>query len=149
MDNLKNTLDLTGSIIANFNNVILILIFTARIYNYPRVEYWLGILFILTIIPFIFILVNSFSMERPVLYYIQLILVIIFIIVELLLDYILKINFRNSSGLVIPYLILFYASFGGMIGVASRSGKGWTIITIISFLIMTASSLIMHFKTST
>ena len=149
MDDLKNTLDLTGSIIANFNNVILILIFTARIYNYPRVEYWLGILFILTIIPLIFILGNSFSMERALIYYIQLILMIIFIIVELLLDYILKINFRNNSEILIPYLILFYASFGGMIGVASRSGKGWTIITIISFLIMTAASLTMHFKTST
>ena len=149
MDDLKNTLDLTGSIIANFNNVILILIFAARIYHYPRVEYWLGILFILTIIPLIFILANSLSMERPLLYYIQLILVIFFIVVELLLDYILQINFRNNSEILIPYLILFYAPFGGMIGVASRSGKGWTIITIISFLIMTAASLTMHFKTST
>ena len=70
-----------------------------------------------------------------------------FIIVELVLDYILKVNFRKNRAIVIPYLTLFYASLGGMIGIAGHSGNVWSIITVVTFLLMTAMSLIMHFKT--
>jgi len=72
-----------------------------------------------------------------------------FIFVEFLLDYLLKLNFRQNQNYVIPFLILFYASLGGMIGIASHSGKQWTVITVITFLLMVTVSLIMHFKTNT
>jgi len=143
----KDSINLIGSVIANINNILLIAIFVARIYQYPKIEYWLGVLFILSIIPLILIFLKSFEFNRAGLYYVQLILMMSFIILELLLDYLLKIDFRQNRAFVIPYLTLFYASLGGMIGVASQSGKQWTIITVITFLLMTASSLFMHFKT--
>ena len=143
----KHSIDLLGSIIANVNNILLIGIFLARVYKYPKIEYWLGIIFILSIIPLTLMFLKSFAFNREGLYYMQLILMMSFIVLELILDYLLKIDFRQNRAVLIPYVTLFYASSGGMIGVASHSGKQWITITVMTFLLMTAASLVMHFKT--
>ena len=92
---------------------------------------------------------KAFEISQPFIYFLQLGLMICFIIVELILDYILKLEFRQNQAIVIPYVTLFYASFGGMIGIASHSGKFWMLITVISFFVMVALSLLMHFYTGT
>jgi hypothetical protein len=143
----KNNINLLGALIANLNNILLIAIFIARINRYPKTEYWLGLIFILSVFPLVYIFVKSFEFDRTNLYYIQLILMISFIIVELLLDYILKIDFRQNNTLLIPYAILFYASLGGMIGIAGQSGKQWTIITVVTYFIMVYFSWFAHYKT--
>lgn len=56
-----------------------------------------------------------------------------YLVVEFMLDYVLKFEFRQSQRLVIPYVMLFFAGTGGMIGVASHAGKSWYIVTIVSF----------------
>jgi hypothetical protein len=61
---------------------------------------------------------------------------IVFIIVEFLVDWYPKIEFRNNLIIVIPYVMLFFGATGGMIGVASLAGKRWTAVTVLSFLIM-------------
>lgn len=145
----KEHIDLLGSILANINNILLTGIFIARLYKQPKIEYWLGVIFIVSIIPLLLMLLRSFEIERSFLYHVQLILIILFILIEFFLDYILKIEFRHNILHLIPYLTLFYASFGGMIGVAGHSGKIWLAITVSTFLIMTTVSLIVHFRTGT
>ena len=145
----KYSVNLLGAIIANINNILLTFLFATRIYKYPKIEHWLGIIFMLSIIPLILMLIKAFETNRDILYFIQLFLMISFIVVEFLLDYLLKIDFRQNRNIVIPYVIIFYASFGGMIGIASHCGKQWTVITVITFLLMTTASLIMHFNTNT
>lgn len=140
-------LNLAGSVIAISNNLLLSAIFLARIFRFKKTEYLLGIIFILSAVPLIFILIKSIELNRALLYYIQLILMLCFIVTELILDYLLKIEFRKDSNIVIPYIVLFYASTGGMIGVAGYGGKLWGIIAIFTFLIMVTLSLFMHFKT--
>ncbi len=39
-----------------------------------------------------------------------------------------------TSGLVIPYIILFYAGTGGMIRVAGLAGRAWHNVAVSSFL---------------
>jgi len=143
----EESIDLMGSIVANVNNLLLIGIFLLRIYKLNKVEYWLGILFILTLIPLTVMFINAFQTDRSILYFFQLILMMSFIIAELFLDYILKIEFRKNRAFVIPYVTLFYASLGGMIGIAGHGGSVWSMATIITFLLMTTFSLIMHHKT--
>jgi len=145
----KESVNLLGSVVANINNILLTFLFLARIYKYPKIEYWLGIVFMLSIVPITYMLIKAIESKRAILYFVQLSLMIIFIVVEFLLDYLLKLDFRQNQNYVIPFLILFYASFGGMIGIASHSGKQWIVITVITFLLMTTVSLIMHFKTNT
>lgn len=145
----KESINLLGAVIANVNNLLLAVIFFARLYKLEKLEYWLGILFISTILPLIFMFIKSFGSDRAGIYYIQLLLMIAFIIAELLLDYIFKIDFRQNRNIVIPYITLFYASLGGMIGIASNAGKPWPLVTAVSFLFVTALSLFVHFRTGT
>ena len=70
-----------------------------------------------------------------------------FIILELLLDYIFKVDFRHTKWMAISYAMFFFASTGGMIGIASQAGKSWSISAVILFLIMAALAFIQRAKT--
>jgi hypothetical protein len=45
------------------------------------------------------------------------------LIVETILDHGLKIDFRHIRWMVISYVVLFFASTGGMLGVATNAGR--------------------------
>ncbi len=127
---------LVQAIVANLINVLVITVFIARLSHRPKIEYWLGIALISTLIPLTYLFITAVGFKRPFLYFIQIGLMITYLVVELLLDYVLKVNFRQNQGVVIPYVMLFFAGTGGMIGVANHAGKVWTVVTVISFLIM-------------
>lgn len=124
-----------------------ILIFIFRLLGFSRIEHWIGMVFILTSLPIIFLLVKADEFHRPMIYYIQLGVMLTFILIELFLDYILKVDFRNTRWLVISYATLFFAATGGMIGIASLSGKSYSIISIILFFIMTFLAFFQRVKT--
>jgi hypothetical protein len=128
--------NLVGAIAANLINVLVIAVFIARLSNRPKIEYWLGIALISSLVPLAYLFITAFGFRRPFLYFIQIGLMITYLVVELLLDYIFKVDFRQNQGIVLPYVMLFFAGTGGMIGVASHAGKVWTVVTVISFLIM-------------
>jgi hypothetical protein len=77
----------------------------------------------------------------------QISIMIFYLFVELLLDYILKINFRSNRLIVVSYVTLFFAGTGGMIGIASHAGKIWTAGAIGLFLIMAILTFVQHSKT--
>jgi len=136
MTNSAQVSNIIGAVLANLINILVIFIFIARLGNRPKIEYWFGIILTLSIVPLTYLFITAIGFKRPLLYFIQIGLMIIYLVVELMLDYILKIEFRQTQRIVIPYVMLFFAGTGGMIGVASNAGKVWTILTIISFLIM-------------
>ena len=70
-----------------------------------------------------------------------------FIIIELFLDYIFKVDFRNTRWMTVTYVMLFFAGTGGMIGIASQAGKVWAILAIILFFIMTTLAFVQRAKT--
>lgn len=63
---------------------------------------------------------------------------------EALLDYILKVDFRNIKWLLIGYVMLFFAGTGGMLGVASKAGGIWGISAIILFIIMAVMTFVQR-----
>ena len=133
---LINRVNLYGAITANVINISTILIFVARLLEKPEIGHWIGIIIQFTIIPLFYLLYAARSLNRARIYYIQVSLMIVFIIVEFLVDWYPKIEFRNNLLIVIPYVMLFFGATGGMIGVASLAGKRWTAVTVLSFLIM-------------
>jgi len=139
--------NIVGAIVANLINVFVIAVFIARLSNKPKIEYWFGIIVILGIIPLTYLLITAIDIKRPLLYFVQISLMIGYLVVELMLDYILKVDFRQNQKIVIPYIMLFFSGTGGMIGVASHAGKVWIIVTVISFLIMTILSFVQHYIT--
>ena len=131
-----NRINLSGAILANVINISTISIFIARLLGKPEIGHWIGIIILFSIIPLFYLLYSAISLNRATIYYIQVGLMIVFIIVEFLVDWFPKIGFRNNLSIVIPYVMLFFGGTGGMIGVASLAGKRWTVGTVISFLIM-------------
>jgi len=142
-----NKLNLIGAYLAIFILLTSSLIFIFRLTHQQIAEYWTGMAFVLTAIPIVYLIYSSTNFERPTLYYIQLGLMLGFIIVELFLDYILKVDFRQTKWMVIPYVMIFFAGTGGMIGIASQAGKSWTLLSIILFLIMTVLAFIQRART--
>lgn len=133
-----------GAITAVLINVLLIALFIARLDHRPKIEYWLGVAIILGLFPLSYLFITGVLARRPLLYFIQVGLMMAYLIVEVLVDYILKIEFRQVGRLVIPYVTLFFAAAGGMIGVASRAGKIWMIAAVLSFFAMTILSLVQR-----
>jgi hypothetical protein len=88
--------------------------------------------------------VKAPQLQRPILYYIQVGCMLAWLIVEALLDYILKVDFRHVRWIVISYVVLFFAGSGGMLGVAANAGRGWSITAIILFLIMAALTFVQR-----
>jgi hypothetical protein len=139
-----NRINLCAAILANVINISTISIFIARLLGEPEIGHSIGIIILLSIIPLSYLLYSAISLKRPRIYYIWVGLMVIFIIVDFLVDWFPKIDFRDNLLIVIPYVMLFFGATGGMIGVASLAGKKWAIVTITSFLIMAVLAFIQR-----
>ncbi len=136
--------NLLGAIVTVAFYISAILVFIFRLLGKPQYGHWIGYFELLLAIPMIFLLLKAPQLERPVLYYIQICCMLAWLIVEALLDYILKVDFRNVRWMVIGYVVLFFAGTGGMLGVASNTGRGWSIPAIILFLIMAVLTFVQR-----
>jgi hypothetical protein len=136
--------DLLGAFVAIAFYVSAILVFLFRLAGKPRFEYWIGCAEFLMSIPMVYLLIKAPQLERPILYYIQLGLMLVWLVVELILDYVLKINFRQIRWMVVSYVILFFSGTGGMLGVASNAGRGWSVIAGILFIIMAVLTFVQR-----
>jgi hypothetical protein len=102
---------------------------------------------ILNAIPLTYLLLTANHFQKPPIYYIQIETMIGILIIELFLDYVYKIEFRNVKWMIIIYLIFLFGGTGGMIEIASQAGKVLTIVAILLFFIMTILTFIQHAKT--
>ena len=139
--------NLVGAVVAILVYVLTILVFSARLSGSSRTEHWLGLMLILLALPLVYLLIVAGGHARPPLYYVQLSLMLLYLLVELLLDYVLKLDFRSVRWMVISYVTLFFAGTGGMIGVASQAGKPWTVSAVVLFLLMAALAFFQRAKT--
>ena len=128
--------NLLGAVTAIAFFVSAILVFAFRLLGKNQYENWIGYFEFLLAIPLIYLLTRAPQLGRPALYYIQIACMLAWLILEALLDHILKIDFRNVQWMVIGYVVLFFAGTGGLLGIASNAGRAWKIPAIILFLIM-------------
>ena len=140
---LENT-NLLGAITAVAFFVSAILVFVFRLLGKPQYGHWIGYFEFLLAIPLIFLLIQAPHLGRPPLYYIQIGCMLAWLVVEALLDYIMKVDFRNVRWMLISYVVLFFAGTGGMLGVAAIAGRGWGIPAIILFLIMAVLTFVQR-----
>lgn len=138
---------LLGAIVGISILCLCILIFIFRLAGLKSVESWLGILVILAGIPLVYLLLTAPRLDRPAIYYIQIGLMLLYLVIELLLDYLFRLDFRHTRWMTVSYVTLFFAATGGMIGVISLAGKTWTILAVALFLVMAALSIYQRAKT--
>jgi len=136
--------NLLGAVTAIAFFVSAILVFVFRLLGKPQYGHWIGYFEFLLAIPLIYLLIQAPRLERPALYYIQIACMLAWLLVEALLDHILKVDFRQVRWIVISYVVLFFAGTGGMLGVASNAGRGWSISAIILFLIMAVLTFVQR-----
>jgi hypothetical protein len=141
---MEEKLDLMGAIIALIIYISSILVFTSRLVGRVQLGEWFGIPLMLTAFPLIYLLLKAPQLDRPGLYYLQISLMLLWILVEFLLDYVVKIDFRQTRWVVISYVVLYFAGIGGMVGVAANAGRVWTISAGILFLITAALAFIQR-----
>jgi hypothetical protein len=128
------TVDLVVFLCANLFNLLITGIMLSRPFGLARLEYILGIIDLLLIIPLSVAVVLNFLAGRDWWTYVLPVVLIAFLIVELLLDYVLQIPFRETR-LLWPYLALFYISAWMMIGYTFLVGKPYGFITLITYFI--------------
>jgi hypothetical protein len=86
--------------------------------------------------PLAYLVLKVPGSDRPVLYYIQIGLMLLWLIILFLVDFVYTYDFRQTRWMVISYVVLAFAGMGGMIGVASLAGRAWTISLGILFLVV-------------
>jgi uncharacterized membrane protein len=117
---------------ANLVNILMVGIFLSRPRGLNRVERVLGIVLIALVIPVAISALLNVMGKREWWSIVLPFLLVVFLIVELILDYILKLDFRHTS-LLWPYLLLYYVSLWGMIGYTFLIGKPYGFFTLITY----------------
>lgn len=139
--------NLIGAITAVLFFISAILVFVSRLAGRPRIGFWLGIFELLLAIPLVYLLIKAPSEGRPALYYIQIAAILLWLLVELLLDYIFKFDFRQVRWMVITYVVLFFAGAGGLVGIAANAGTTAKIVAIMLFLVMAVLTFVQRAAT--
>ncbi|MFQ5445387.1 MAG: hypothetical protein ACE5FF_00485 [Saprospiraceae bacterium] len=139
--------NLLGAVTSLFILTLCILIFTSRLMNRPTAEYWLGFTFLMCALPLIYLFLTASGLKKPAIYSIQLGCMLAFMAAELLLDYVLKIDFRAVRWMVILYVMLFFAGTGGLIGIAAGAGRWWGIAAIILYLAIAVLAFVQRIIT--
>jgi hypothetical protein len=121
-------------LIANLVNILMIGIFLSRPWGLKRLERILGLASISMALPVGFALVINALGGREWWTVVLPSLLVGFLIVELILDYILRLPFR-SSRLLWPYLLLYYMSLMGMIGYAFLVSEAYGFITLATYFL--------------
>ena len=128
--------DLIGAITANVYMLLIIAVFVARILGLLEISRWIGFTSSLVIFPLLYLFFVGLRTSRRRIYFVWLGLMVLFVLFELVVDQILRIDIRSAQWTVVPYVMFFFAATGGMIGVAAQAGKAWSISTSVVFIVM-------------
>jgi uncharacterized membrane protein YhaH (DUF805 family) len=127
------------------NNLVLIFIFLIRRKRLTLIRKT-GWIYFLLAIPAIYGIVLAAPEQHSIQYSIFLGIFLIFMLVEWIYDYILKIDFRENWKLLVPYLVLYYAMNYGFIVMSWKVSMMWGIIMLGLFVIQIITNLISHPK---
>lgn len=95
-----------------------------------------GAIVLSLIIPFTITLLGYMKEKMEKRTIISHVFILFYLFLELLLDYILKIPFREILAIHVPYIIVFYAAMFSMIGVSFDKNRKMGFVVTITFLIL-------------
>jgi hypothetical protein len=133
------TIDLMVVIIANLINLVLTVIFLNRVFGRAEWEHWLGYGTVVMILPLTVIAVMNALAGREWAFWLLPMVMVVFLLFELVLDYLLKFNFRKTAWLG-PYLLSYYLALFAMIGYAFLAGKTQGMVTLVTYFINLAAT---------
>lgn len=133
--------DLLIVIIANAANLLLAGIFLARLNALQGLERLLGIVFVVLGVPLVYLVINNFLLGRDLWTIYLPIPLILFMLMELILDYLISAPWRGSW-LIGPYMLVYYVGLFAMIGFSFRVSKLYGFITLITYFLQFGLSML-------
>ncbi|MAG36867.1 MAG: hypothetical protein CL878_11585 [Dehalococcoidia bacterium] len=121
-------------VIANLVNILVAGILISRPRGLERVESVLGLVVIALAVPTAAAVVLNLLDRREWWTVVLPSLLVAFLLVELFLDYILKLDFRNTA-LLWPYLGIYYLALMAMIGYSFGIGRPYGFATLTTYFV--------------
>ncbi|MCW4043626.1 MAG: hypothetical protein NWE90_07885 [Candidatus Bathyarchaeota archaeon] len=131
MSKLMDIIFICSSII--FNISVSVLYIATKLDNMVLVQVC-GAIVLSLIIPFAITLLGYMKEKAEKRTVISHVFILFYLFLELLLDYILKIPFREMLAIHVPYIIVFYAAMFSMIGVSFDKNRKMGFVVTITFL---------------
>ena len=138
-------LDLGLFLIINLFNLLTTVILLARTRGMAQLEYNLGLIWVAMIAPVGAIIILNYMNQREWWTTVLPLFFLAFLVLELILDYILKLNFRQTQ-LLWPYFTLFLISQFTMIGFSFLAKKQYGYVTLVTYFIVLSVALYARMK---
>lgn len=138
------TFDLLFVFTAVAFNLLIAAIFIAQKQGQDKLVRIFGILWLWLIIPLalVFVAYWQAGKEARILLYFG--LTFLYMLAELLLDYVFKIDFRSKPITHVPYIILEYIALFSLIAIAFDIDRRWGIVVSICFWILMGSLVFLY-----
>ena len=133
MSKLMDIIFICSSII--FNISVSVLYIATKLGNMVLMQVC-GAIVLSLIIPFTITLLGYTKEKAEKRTVISHVFILFYLFLELLLDYILKIPFREILAIHVPYIIVFYAAMFSMIGVSFDKNRKMGFVVTTTFLIL-------------
>jgi CDP-diglyceride synthetase len=127
-------IDVTVFIIANLVNLMLVGIFLSRPNGLEKLEHILGLFVVALILPVGAVILLNALAKREWWTIVLPLLLALYLAIELLFDYILKLDFRTTA-LLWPYLLVFYVALMAMVGYSFLIKRSFGFITLGTYFL--------------
>jgi hypothetical protein len=125
--------DLTFVVCAVIFNLLIIGIYSTSKHEQVKLRSLLGKITIGLGVPLSIVFVSYVVSGKPGRTLIYLAIILFYLLVELVLDIILKIEFREKPILHVPYIILFYAACLGFLAISFSIDTTWGYAVSVTF----------------
>lgn len=139
-----NTFDLMFALSAVAFNLLIAAIFVAQKQGREKLVRTFGNLWLWLIVPLALVFVSYWQAGRETKILVGFGLVFIYMLVELLLDHVFKVDFRSKAITHVPYIILEYIALFSLIAIAFDISQTWGIIVSICFWILMGSLVYLY-----
>jgi hypothetical protein len=131
----EERLNLLGAVVAHVIFISSIITFSGRMLFDLGPGHWIGIPILLMAFPLAYLLIVAGDLGRRPLYYVQVGIMLVWLIALFMIDYVFSYDFRHTQWMVISYVVVYFAGMGGMIGISALAGKAWTRSAVVLFFI--------------
>jgi hypothetical protein len=125
-------------------NLLIAAIFIAQKLGREKLVKTFGILWLWLIVPLALVFVSYWQAGRETRILVSFGPVFLYMLVELLLDHVFKVDFRSKAITHVPYIILEYIALFSLIAIAFDISQTWGIIVSICFWILMGSLVYLY-----
>ena len=117
-------------------NLLIAGIFVAQKQGREKLVRRFGVTWLLVAIPLTIVYVRYWMLDKAAWIMIYFSFILFYMLVEWLLDYVFKYDFRARKITHIPYILLEYVALFGLIGISFEINKTWGFVVTASFWLL-------------